>query len=332
MAPIAENAQIQPLENEIKASALELIGNTPIVALDRLYTGPGRILAKCEFMNPGASIKCRSSLSMIQRALKSGELKPGAPVVEVTSGNQGCGLAVVCAVLQHPLTLTMSKGNSAQRAIHMEALGAKCVRVDQVEGTYGNVTLADVKAVEEVGLKIVEEQNAYYVNQFSNEGNSSAHYTTTGPEIWKQTGHRVDAFVATVGTAGTFMGTAKYLKEQNPNIKTYVVEPAGAEAIKGDIVTKPLHLLQGSGYGCVPNLFKYEYMDGTLSVTDEEAVKYKDLVGAKEGLYVGYTSGANVAAAVKLLESGLIPEDSWVVTLLNDTGLKYTPVPEELFK
>ncbi|CAD0200696.1 unnamed protein product [Chrysodeixis includens] len=332
MAPIAENGQITAPENEIKASALELIGNTPIVALDRLYTGPGRILAKCEFMNPGASIKCRSSLSMIQRALKSGELKPGAPVVEVTSGNQGCGLAVVCAVLQHPLTLTMSKGNSAQRAIHMEALGAKCVRVDQVEGTYGNVTLADVKAVEEVGLKIVAEQNAYYVNQFSNEANASAHYASTGPEIWKQTGHHVDAFVATVGTAGTFVGTSKYLKEQNPNIKTYVVEPAGAEPIKGDVVTKPLHLLQGSGYGCVPNLFKFEYMDGTLSVTDEEAVEYKNLIGEKEGLYVGYTSGANVAAAVKLLESGLIPEDSWVVTLLNDTGLKYTPVPEELFK
>ncbi|KAJ8716248.1 hypothetical protein PYW08_013533 [Mythimna loreyi] len=332
MAPIAKNNNVKYEESDIKASALELIGNTPIVALDRIYTGPGRILAKCEFMNPGASIKCRSSLSMINRALKSGELQPGAPVVEVTSGNQGCGLAVVCAVLGHPLTLTMSKGNSAQRAIHMEALGAKCIRVDQVEGTYGNVTLADVKAVEQVGLKIVEEQNAYYVNQFNNDANSDAHYYSTGPEIWKQTGHHVDAFVATVGTAGTFVGTARYLKEQNPDIKTYVVEPAGAEPIKGDEITKPLHLLQGSGYGCVPTLFKFDVMDGTLAVTDEEAVKYKDLIGSKEGLYVGYTSGANVAAAVKLLESGLIPEDSWVVTLLNDTGLKYTPVPSELVK
>lgn len=316
-------------ENEIKSSALELIGNTPIVALDRLYTGPGRILAKCEFMNPGASIKCRSSLSMIEKARKSGELKPGAPVVEVTSGNQGCGLAVVCAVLGHPLTLTMSKGNSYQRAIHMEALGATCLRVPQVEGTYGNVTLADVKAVEEVGLKLVEEQKAYYVGQFSNPANSDAHYETTGPEIWRQTGHHVDAFVATVGTAGTFAGVSKFLKEQSSDIKTYVVEPTGAEPIKGDPITKPLHLLQGSGYGCVPNLFNYENMDGTLSVTDEEAVKYKNLIGQKEGLYVGYTSGANVAAAVKLLESGLIPEDSWVVTLLNDSGLKYTPVPQE---
>lgn len=321
---------VQIVENDIKASALDLIGNTPIVALDRLYTGPGRILAKCEFMNPGASIKCRSSLHMINKAIKSGELKPGMPVVEITSGNQGCGLAVVCAVLGHPLTLAMSKGNSAQRAIHMEALGAKCIKVDQVEGTYGNVTLADVKAVEEVGLKVVEETGAFYVNQFNNEGNSLSHYETTGPEIWKQTGHHVDAFVATVGTAGTFSGTAKYLKEQNPDIKTFVVEPAGSEPIKGEPITKPLHLLQGSGYGCVPNLLKLEHMDETVSITDEEAVKYKDLIGEKEGLFVGYTSGANVAAAVKLLESGRIPKDAWVVTLLNDTGLKYTPVPSEL--
>lgn len=318
--------------DEIKSSALELIGNTPIVALDRLHTGPGRILAKCEFMNPGASIKCRSSLSMIEKARKSGELKPGMPVVEVTSGNQGCGLAVVCAVLGHPLTLTMSKGNSAQRALHMEALGAKCVRVPQVEGTYGNVTLADVKAVEEVGMELIEKQDAYYVNQFNNSCNADAHYETTGPEIWRQTGQRLDAFVATVGTAGTFMGTSKFLKEQNPEIKTYVVEPAGAEAIKGEPITKPLHLLQGSGYGCIPNLFSFEYMDGTLSVTDEEAVKYVKLIGEKEGLFVGYTSGANVAAAVKLLNSGLVPDDAWVVTMLNDTGLKYTPVPENLQK
>lgn len=171
------------VENEIKASALELIGNTPIVALDRIWPGPGRILAKCEFMNPGASIKCRSSLHMIKKALERGDLKPGHAVLEVTSGNQGCGLAVVCAVLGHPLTLTMSKGNSVQRAIHMEALGAKCVRVPQVEGSYGNVTLSDVKAAEEEGLRLVKETGAYYVNQFNNEMNAEAHYHSTGPEI-----------------------------------------------------------------------------------------------------------------------------------------------------
>ncbi|CAK1586347.1 unnamed protein product [Parnassius mnemosyne] len=322
-------ATVNGVTNEIKASALDLIGETPIVALDRLYTGPGRILAKCEFMNPGASIKCRSSLHMIRKALENGDLKPGAPVLEVTSGNQGCGLAIVCAVLGHPLTLTMSKGNSVQRAIHMEALGAKCVRVPQVEGTYGNVTLADVKAAEAEGLRLVDEIGAYYVNQFNNEANAEAHYETTGPEIWRQTGHHVDAFVATVGTAGTFTGTSRYLKEKNPKLLSFVVEPSGSEPIKGKEITKPLHLLQGSGYGCVPNLFKFEYMDGTISVTDEETVKYKNLIGEKEGLYVGYTSGANVAAAVKLLQSGKLPEGAWVVTTLNDSGLKYTPASED---
>nr|ASJ26364.1 beta-cyanoalanine synthase [Zygaena filipendulae] len=316
--------------DEIKSSALELIGNTPIVALDRLYTGPGRILAKCEFMNPGASIKCRSSLYMIQKALDEKLLKPGEPVLEVTSGNQGCGLAVVCAVLQHPLTLTMSKGNSAQRAVHMAALGAKCIRVPQVEGTYGNVTLADVKAAEAEGLRIVEKTGAYYVNQFNNEANTLAHYETTGPEIWRQTGGRVDAFVATVGTAGTFTGTSKYLKEKNPELKAYVVEPQGSEPIKQLPITKPLHVLQGSGYGCIPNLFNYSTMNDTISVTDEESKHYKKLLGTKEGLYVGYTSGANVAAAVKLLESGTLPDDAWVVTTLNDSGLKYSPTPDEI--
>ncbi|CAG4950622.1 unnamed protein product [Colias eurytheme] len=323
-------AKVNGIQNEIKESALDLIGNTPIVALDRLHPGPGRILAKCEFMNPGASIKCRSSLHMINKAIEKGLLKPGQSVLEVTSGNQGCGLAVVCSVMGYPLTVTMSIGNSAQRAIHMEALGAKCVRVPQVEGTYGNVTLADVKEAEKEGLRIAEETGAYYVNQFNNDDNANSHYCTTGPEIWRQTGHRVDAFVATVGTAGTFTGSSRFLKEKNPNIQCYVVEPEGSQPIRGCAITKPLHLLQGSGYGCVPNLFNFETMDGTLSVTDEEASKYMKLIGEKEGLYVGYTSGANVAAAVKLLNSGTLPEDAWVVTLLNDSGLKYTPVPESL--
>ncbi|XP_072947622.1 cysteine synthase-like [Epargyreus clarus] len=311
------------VENEIRASALELIGNTPLVALDRLYTGPGRILAKCEFMNPGASVKCRSASHMIIQARKNGELQPGKPVLEATSGNQGTGLAIACAVLGHPLNILMSAGNSERRAIHMESLGANCVRVPQVEGTYGNVTLADIKAAEKAALELKAETGGYFVNQFNNEVNSESHYLTTGPEIWRQTGHHVDAFIATVGTAGTFMGTAKYLKEKNPDIKAFVVEPAGSEPIKGCPITKPLHLLQGSGYGCIPNLFKFDNMDGTLSITDEEAIEYRKLIGEKEGLYVGFTSGANVAAAVKLLNSGKIPKDSWVVTMLNDSGLKY---------
>nr|ASJ26365.1 beta-cyanoalanine synthase [Gonepteryx rhamni] len=319
-----------PFPNEIKTSALELIGNTPLVALDRLHPGPGRILAKCEFMNPGASVKCRSSLYMIQRALERGDLKPGEPVIEVTSGNQGCGLAVVCAVLGHPLTVTMSKGNSVQRAIHMEALGAKCIRYPQIEGTYGNVTYADVSIPIEAAIDMAQETGAYFVQQLCNEDNMAAHYDTTGPEIWKQTGHRVDGFVAAVGTSGTFSGVSKYLKEQNPKVVCCAVEPNGSEPLKGCPIVKPQHLLQGSSYGIVPDLFKPYLMDESISVTDVETEHFKDLIGKKEGLYVGYTSGANVAAAVKLLNSGKLSRDAWVVTILCDSGLKYTPVRESL--
>jgi len=317
---------------DIKANALELIGNTPLVALDRIWPGPGRILAKCEFMNPGGSIKDRSSYGMIKRVKDSGDLKPGEPVVEVTSGNQGCGLALVCAVMDHPLTVTMSKGNSPQRATMMRALGANVQLIDQVEGTPGNVTLSDVNAAEERGLAIVKETGAFYVNQFNNDNNSSSHELTTGPEIWKQTGGRVDAFLATVGTAGTFVGVTRYLKKMKPDVHCVAVEPEGSQPIRGCEITKPLHLLQGSGYGAVPKLFKFDTLDETLSVTDAEAVEYKRLLGKKEGLYLGYTSGANVAAAVKLLKSGKLGKDPWVVTVLNDTGLKYPEIEKYPFE
>ncbi|CAH4028608.1 cysteine synthase B-like [Pieris brassicae] len=317
-------------QTDIRASALELIGNTPLVALDRLYTGPGRLLAKCEFMNPGGSIKDRASYHMIQKARLRGELKPGDLVIEATSGNQGCGLAVACSVLGHPLTLTMSKGNTVQRAIHMEALGATCIRVPQVEGTYGNVTNADLMAAKDKAISMEKETGAFFVKQFLNEDNIEAHYTSTGPEIWHQTAGRVNAFVTAVGTSGTFMGVSKFLKKQNPKIQCYVVEPDGCEPIKGKPITKASNTLQGSSYGVVPDLFKYEVMNDTITVTDEEAEEYMHLIGKKEGLYVGYTSGANVCAAVKLLKSGKLPKNAWVVTILFDTGLKYTPVPESL--
>ncbi|CAG2109541.1 unnamed protein product [Medioppia subpectinata] len=205
----------------------------------------------------------------------------------------------------------------------MRALGANVVLAPQVEGKPGNVTLADVTQAENLGLKLVADTGAYYVNQFNNDDNSKAHEEHTGPEIWRQTGGHIDVFVATVGTAGTFAGVSRYLKKQNKDITCVVVEPEGAQVIKGDPVTKPLHVLQGSGYGAVPQLFKFDTMDTTVGVSDEESIKYRNLLAEKEGLYMGYTSGANVAAAVKLLSSGKLPKDAWIVTLLNDSGLKY---------
>lgn len=241
-------------------------------------------------------------------------------------------LEKVCAVLGHPLTVTMSKGNSPQRATMMRALGANVELVDQVEGTPGNVTLADVGAAEVKGLAIVKDTGAFYVDQFNNNNNCASHEETTGPEIMRQTGGRIDAFLATVGTAGTFMGVSRYLKSVKPDVKCFAVEPEGSQPIRGCEISKPLHLLQGSGYGAVPRLFKFDTLDETLSVTDQEAVEYKRLLAKKEGLYLGYTSGANVAAAVKLLKSGKLGDDPWIVTVLNDTGLKYPEIQKYPFE
>lgn len=311
--------------NEIKSSVLELIGNTPLLALDRLWPGPGRILVKCEFLNPGASIKDRASYSMIKYAKDSGELKDGAPIIEVTSGNQGCGIALVGAVMGHQTILVMSAGNSPQRAEMMRGYGAHCELVPQVSGQPGNVTLEDVEPALAKAEEIINNTpSIFYVNQFANPNNVRAHEETTGPEIWRQSGGHVDAFCATLGTSGSFVGISKYLKKQDPDVKCVVIEPEGAEAIAGKPVVKPLHMLQGSGYGMVPDLFDYGLMDDAIAVSDEEALMYQKLLGSKEGLYVGYTSGANVAAAAKLLQSGKLKEDAWVVTLLNDSGLKYT--------
>lgn len=311
------------MDNEIKSSVLDIIGNTPIVALDRLYNGPGRILVKCEFMNPGASVKDRASLAMIREAKKSGALKPGAPVVEMSSGNQGSGLAVVCAVLGHPLTVTMSKGNSPQRAVMIRGFGAQVEMVDQVNGIPGSVTLEDRIVAMKRAEEIVAESDAYFVHQLTNDYNYLAHKMTTGPEIYKQTGGRLDVFLTCVGTAGTFRGCAEYLKEKNPKIKCIAVEPTGSEPLKGDEIVKPLHILQGAGRGSVPPLFNFDICDGTIDVTDEEATEYRKLLGSKEGLYVGLSSAANVAAAVKLLKSGKVDSKSWIVTILFDSGLKY---------
>lgn len=308
---------------DIRESALELIGNTPLVALDRIWSGSGRILAKCEFMSPGASVKDRVSLSMVTAALKSGQLKPGEPIVEMTSGNTGIGLSVVSAVLGHPLTLTMSAGNSPQRAVMMRALGSRVELSPQVDGTPGNVTGADLDAVEDRAVQLASETGAFFADQFNNLANIRAHEETTGPEIWRQTGGRIDAFVALVGTAGTFSGVSQYLKRQRSDIKCIAVEPIGAEPIKGEPVNKPAHVIQGGGYGKVPPLFTYDTMDGTVGVSDEEVIHYKRQLAHREGIYVGYSSGANVAAAVKLLKSGKLPQDAWVVTMLNDSGLKY---------
>ncbi|CAG2123249.1 unnamed protein product, partial [Medioppia subpectinata] len=186
---------------------------------------------------------------MISGALANGQLKPNGPIVEMTSGNTGAGLAVIAAVMGHPLTLTMSAGCSAQRAVMMRALGANLMLAPQVEGSPGKVSWLDVCEALRLAERVSGEQGAFYVDQFNNTDNTRGHVETTGPEIWRQTGGRVDAFVAHVGSAGAYTGVSRYLKSQSPDVKCFVAEPAGAEAVKGLPITKPVHMLQGSGFG-----------------------------------------------------------------------------------
>lgn len=307
----------------IPRSALDLIGGTPLLALERAHAGPGKIFAKAEFMNPGGSVKDRAALRIVAAARQRGQLAAGQGVVEMTSGNMGAGLGIVCAVLGHPFTAVMSAGNSPARAQMMKGLGVEVRLVEQVDGVPGRVTGADITAAMSAAAQFAVERGAYYVDQFNNSDCVAAHEHTTGREIWDQLDARLDAFVACVGSAGAFVGVSRFLKSMNPGIRCVAVEPEGAEVLANRPVTKAAHLLQGTGYGIVPPLWDASLMDQSIAVSDAEATHWRSLLGSREGLYVGYSAAANVCATIKLLNSGVLSRDARVVTLLCDTGLKY---------
>ncbi len=304
-------------------SALDLIGNTPLVALDRIYKGPGRIVAKADFLQPGGSVKDRAAKGILLAAVKDGRLRPGMPVVEMTSGNMGAGLAVVCAALGNPLVVTMSAGNSPARAKMLEGLGAEVILVDQVDGSPGQVTGQDIEAAARIAEEIAHARGGFYVDQFNAAEGIAAHEMTTGAEILEQFGAPVDGWVASVGTGCTFMGVARALKAANAGTVCAAVEPAGNQPLAGDRITKPKHILQGTGYGAIPPHWDASLMDLSIAVNDEEAESWRHRLACEEGLYVGYSAAANVCAAVRLLESGRLKNDAVVATILCDTGLKY---------
>ena len=268
-------------------------------------------------------MKDRAALRIVQDARGAGQLGPGQPVVEMTSGNMGAGLAVVCNVLGHPFIATMSEGNSPARARMLEALGAEVVLVRQVEGTPGRVTGADIRAATERAIEIARERGAFYVDQFNNPSCVRAHEESTGPEIWEALGDELDAFVAAVGTGGTFVGVSRFLKRMKPGMWCVAVEPEGAEVLAGKAVEKPDHLLQGTGYGFVPPQWDPGLADEFIAISDNEATRFRRLLAEKEGLHVGFSAAANVCAALKLVESSRLGEAATVVTVLCDTGLKY---------
>jgi len=309
--------------SQIVTTALDLIGNTPLVALDRIHSGPGRIFAKMESMQPGGSMKDRAARACIEGARKRGELATGQPVVEMTSGNMGAALAVVCNLYGHPFHAYMSVGNSPERARMMRALGANVVLVPQVDGRPGMVTGSDIAAAAEKARDAATELGAYFVDQFSNPGVVTAHEKGTGPEIVEALEMVPDAFVSVVGTGGTFVGVARHLKSLVPSTLCVAVEPAGAEVLADKPVVKPAHNLQGSGYAIRPPLWDEKLADLFLSVTDEEATNYRQRLASLESIHAGFTAAANVCATVKLLKSGILPDDAVVATVICDTGLKY---------
>ena len=311
-------------ENALLPSAIEAIGGTPLVELRRLGKDlDGRILAKLDYLNPGFSKKDRIARQIIEDAEASGALRPGQTVVELTSGNTGTGLAIVCGIKGYPFIAVMSKGNSMERARMMSALGAEVVLVDQLpDSVPGQVSGGDLKQVEEETRRITDERNAYRADQFRLQSNFRAHYLHTGPEILKQSGGNLDLFCDFAGTGGSFAGCAAALKEYNPNIQCFIIEPEGAAVLTGEPATEPNHRIQGGGYAMKDlSMLKAQHIDGYLKVSDEEAIQMARLLAKKEGIFAGFSSGANVAAAIMLLDNSF--KGKTAVVLMCDSGLKY---------
>ncbi len=303
----------------------QAIGDTPLVDLSRLVRAQGvsgRILAKLEYLNPGFSKKDRIAAQIITEAAESGALQPGQTVVELTSGNTGTGLAIVCAVRGYPFVAVMSRGNSMERARMMRALGAEVVLVDQAPGSIqGQVSGADLAAVESETARLAAERKGFRADQFGNPANAHAHEYHTGEEIWAATGGEFDAFVDFAGTGGSFIGCTKAFKSHNPAVRCYLLEPAGAAYLAGEEVTDPGHRIQGGGYCLDLPLVDPEYIAGYLQVTDEAAMTAARELARREGIFAGFSSGANVAAAVELLRGK--EKGRTIVMLINDSGLKY---------
>jgi len=314
----------KPRVKKIFASVVDAIGETPLVELSRLTRGlDGRILAKLEYLNPGSSKKDRIARQIIEDAEADGSLTPGQTVVELTSGNTGTGLAIVCSVKGYRFVAVISKGNSPERARMMAALGAEVVLVDQCPDSQpGRVSGADLERVEQEAQRIVRERGAFRADQFNARGNFRAHYLHTGPELLRQSGGAIDAFCDFVGTGGTFAGCAAALKESNPAIRCFVVEPAGAAVLAGQAATRPGHRIQGGGY-VMPSLplLKLAQVDGYIQISDEDAMATARRLAKEEGIFGGFSSGANVAAALELLRTSC--RGKTVAAIICDSGMKY---------
>ena len=305
--------------SNIYTSADQLIGKTPLLELTHIEKENGlkaKILAKLEYFNPAGSVKDRIAKAIIDNAEQSGALKPGATIIEPTSGNTGIGLASVAAARGYRLILTMPETMSVERRQLIKAYGAEIVLTEGAKGMKGAIAKANELAA---GI-----ENSFIPGQFVNPANPKAHYASTGPEIWQDTDGKVDIFVAGVGTGGTITGVGEYLKAQNPKVKVVAVEPAGSPVLSAGV--SGAHKIQGIGAGFVPEVLNTKIYDEVITVSNEDAFSTGRLISRREGVLVGISSGAAAWAAIQLAKR---PENEGktIVALMPDTGDRYLSTP-----
>jgi len=302
----------------------QAIGGTPLLRLDMIkkHLGyEGHIYAKLEYLNPSFSKKDRIALGMINMAECKGLLKPGQPILEMSSGNTGTGVAMVGSAKGYRVICVLSKGNSPERARMIEAFGGEVVLVDQAPNSIkGKVSSEDIRLVEDEAERIVSETGAFFLNQFKNFDNARAQ-EPAAHEMWAQSQGKIQAFADFIGTGGTFTGYSQVFKGINPKMRCYAVEPYGCAYYKGEIIQGTHHQIQGGGYSKAMDIVDKNLIDGCITVTDKEAECMTRLLAQKEGIFAGFSSGANLMAAVKQLRGEDAGKHFGIV--INDCGLKY---------
>ena len=300
-------------------NVLEMIGNTPMVKVSNIDTGPCELYLKLELMNPGGSIKDRIAVSMIEAAEQQGKLQPGMTIIEATAGNTGLGLALVAASKGYPLKIVMPDKMSAEKVNNLKAMGADVVR------TRSDVQKGHPEYYQDMAARLAEENGYFYVNQFTNEANVAAHYNTTGPEMWQQMDGKLDAFVCGVGSGGTLTGVGRYLREQNPQVDLVLADPEGSilEPLvnRNETVAPGSWLVEGIGEDFIPDICDIKLANKAYAVSDKDAFHTARELLVKEGVMVGSSSGTLITAAIRYCRDQTAPKR--VVTLACDTGNRY---------